>query len=264
MTARESSAEIVCLALTLSARSEITLVGNGGEAVHGLFFARLKAGDPETAGRVHAARQKPFALLLEPALWSAETGKRHLATGATLRVTLNLFSADLGESVVRAFLKKPARMALSEGFVTVQDLQVRTTSFDALMDSANPAERIRLRFISPTCFRQRGRSFVFPEPSLVFGSLLSRWNAFTASPLPETLPGNFRALLVARYRLRTALVPFSRYSIVGFTGDCEYILPKGFAESDRARILALARFAQYSGIGYKTTMGLGATSLLQM
>ena len=45
------------------------------------------------------------------------------------------------------------------------------------------------------------------------------------------------------------------YSQKGFVGTCTYYVKA--KDSSAPQVAALAEFARYSGIGYKTTMGMG-------
>ena len=99
--------------------------------------------------------------------------------------------------------------------------------------------------------------FIFPQPELVFSSLLKRWNAFSELKIPEEHAAYFPSIKVSSYDLRTQLVHFSRYKIIGFKGEVEYELPGNASEGFRREVNALADFASYSGVGAKTAMGMG-------
>ena len=64
-------------------------------------------------------------------------------------------------------------------------------------------------------------------------------------------------VIVARYSLETRYLPSSKFGQSGFQGDVTYEV-KGTPTAPEAQWLApLARFALFSGVGYKTTMGMG-------
>ena len=67
----------------------------------------------------------------------------------------------------------------------------------------------------------------------------------------------FEKIRVTRFRLKTELVNFSKYKIIGFVGKVVYELPETIDKEIKNTINALADFAFYSGVGYKTTMGMG-------
>jgi len=107
---------------------------------------------------------------------------------------------------------------------------------------------------------------VFPEPTYVFESLARQWGLFDPTSLRMASSGlTPRAIadwceehvIVARYSLETRYLPSSKFGQSGFQGDVTYEV-KGIPTAPEAQWLApLARFALFSGVGYKTTMGMG-------
>lgn len=162
-----------------------------------------------------------------------------------------------------------------------------TDSYQGLIDQYrhSPApRRVDLEFVSPTTFRSNGLNQPLPLASLVFGSLLTRWTTFTSHLLRE-LPyeqldayiGNH--VLLTQYSTRTGLVRGKAGSKeVGFTGLARFEflhasehLEKHAPELETllrtqskwfARTMGLlSKFAFYSGIGRRTTTGLGSVRL---
>jgi CRISPR-associated endoribonuclease Cas6 len=60
---------------------------------------------------------------------------------------------------------------------------------------------------------------------------------------------------ISDYDLHTTTLYFPKYSQKGFLGTCTYQLKTG--DEYVSQITALANFARYAGVGYKTTMGMG-------
>jgi CRISPR-associated endoribonuclease Cas6 len=139
-----------------------------------------------------------------------------------------------------------------------------------------PPRKINLAFPIPTAFHSGGVNLPFPLPSLVFGSMARQWEAFSGVPLPEHLPDFIEHfLMLNRYDLQTALLNFKQGSKqIGFTGTTTYeiarrnrrlerIAPDEAAHlQDEHHRLAqmthlLTHFAFYSGVGVKTTAGMG-------
>jgi CRISPR-associated endoribonuclease Cas6 len=139
-------------------------------------------------------------------------------------------------------------------------------SYEELLSAATSEHNIALHFLSPTVFRSEGkRNVLFPEPELVFGSLLNRWNAFSPVKLSTELQQCFSSqILLARYKLETGMLNFGNYQETGFTGRSSFILDDKLSEQQSRAINALADFALYSGIGAKTTMGMGQTRRIKI
>ena len=136
----------------------------------------------------------------------------------------------------------------------------RYDDFQGLWDRASREKEITLGFRSPTAFRSSGRNLVFPQPELVFGSLIARWNAYSEINPGDSLGDEWLSkVVVSRHSLNTRLLDFGSYRQVGFTGKCTFELKDSAAEEAARWMNALADFAFYAGVGAKTTMGMGQT-----
>ncbi len=142
--------------------------------------------------------------------------------------------------------------------------------------TARPPKSIRLQFATPTAFHSKSLAVPLPIPSLIFGSLLSRWNSFAPAPLSPSLTLFIDQFVEVRHcNIQTYSVTLSDGSQhSGFTGEVDFsIVPSnpGLKKRDEqlaqemrtghteyARMLGLlADFAFYSGIGIKTAQGMG-------
>lgn len=138
--------------------------------------------------------------------------------------------------------------------VTYDDLYRAT-----LQTGARGRPQVTLEFSSPTAFRSQGRTHVFPLPHLVFGSLMTRWNAYAHLPLDPDFLGTLDAYIdIDRYRLNTQMQDFGRYQLqIGFVGPCAYGARKGAPDDVVWGMRLLTQFAFFAGVGYRTTMGMG-------
>jgi CRISPR-associated endoribonuclease Cas6 len=122
-----------------------------------------------------------------------------------------------------------------------------------------------MRFFSLTAFSlgevggSGPRFGIFPEPALVFDSLLRRWNQFADQPLDNPQVWQkwvSEHVVVRRYRTKSDLWQFKHHPQIGFVGTCTYEI-KGDYPSETRKLNALADFAFFAGVGCKTTMGMG-------
>ena len=146
--------------------------------------------------------------------------------------------------------------------------------------NSTPAKKTHLSFLSPTTFRSQTVNVPLPTPSLVFGSLLSRWMSFTAHRLIDLPHDQVTAfiqhhVLISQHNIRTQLVRGKQGGKeIGFVGDVVYELAhkSDYLHNHNPSLEALLRdehiwfartldlladFAVYSGIGRKTTTGMG-------
>ncbi|MEL6527611.1 MAG: CRISPR-associated endoribonuclease Cas6, partial [Chloroflexota bacterium] len=129
-----------------------------------------------------------------------------------------------------------------------------------LVDTASTKRKISFAFTSPTAFKRTAGGFTpLPQPELVFSSLLMRWNAFAPFRLPDWLYDTVHQdIVIDTAKVQTETLAFARGykgTVTGFTGKVTYRLLCN--ENKRRYLQALACFAKYSGIGVKTTVGMG-------
>jgi CRISPR-associated endoribonuclease Cas6 len=248
-------------------------LGQQGVLAHAMLLELVRHLDPVLAERLHGSdfdRAKPFTVspflgeggevAAGPQAPQRRWGLRltWLADAVAARMEAALagpgLAARVGAQPVRVSLRPPAE----EGAVV-------RAGFEELRDPlpGRPATRVRMRFVTPTTFRSGKRNLLFPTPSLVFHGLREKWDEHAGLPLPSFPAAAFDAAVnVARYELRTALLEFGRYRQVGFWGTCEYLPLPGADPAVWAAAQALARFAPFAGVGYKTTMGMGQVRLV--
>jgi hypothetical protein len=122
-------------------------------------------------------------------------------------------------------------------------------------------DSIAFRFVSPTGFKRDGKQFFLPLPELVFGDLLRKYRKFAGGPIlpdtdTDTLAGRFE---LTRYNIRSHASKLRNDRIIrGFRGEAEY-LAQNLSEPERQLASSLAALAFFTGIGYKTTQGMGET-----
>lgn len=124
------------------------------------------------------------------------------------------------------------------------------------------AKKTEMRFVSPASFKQSGRYTIFPQEKLILQSLLTKWNALYPKYLlddADMLAEMEKGIHIVDYRLCT-----SRFLLKNTAIPCFY--GKVILEARLPIVLqelwgALLYLAPYSGIGIKTTLGMGGIEL---
>jgi len=133
-------------------------------------------------------------------------------------------------------------------------------SYSSLLEGAKPARRAALRFISPATFKRKRVDYPFPSPELVFRGLVKKWLTFSKIPPKVDLRELYDAVEIERYSLKTTKVVFSSTGkLTAFVGEISYNFSKVENEDALRWFSALLELAKWSGVGRKTTMGLGKT-----
>lgn len=249
--------------IELTCLREGQIRGMGGEALHGLFFTLLKEAKSEMADLLHKAEQKPFSISVLRG--DLSTGvERRIAWGGVARFSIRSYRKELSallEDVNAGWQNKDVR--LGTAWFNIKSVSVPRESkkryTDIYMSTSN-TEAVELRFLTPTSFRQVGTQVVLPLPELVFGSLLHKWNNNSEIPFPQEIYSDLNSIRITKHSIKTSLCHFDSYKIIGFTGEVAFVAS---AKNPLFSMFinALAQLAEYSGVGYKSTMGLGEVKI---
>lgn len=132
-------------------------------------------------------------------------------------------------------------------------------SYQQLMAAARSPTKLALGLASPVSFKRGDLHYPLPEPSLIFGNLVRRWNLFSSLQLlerPECFDVSYASFDLSSkpFHLRKG------GTILGAKGKLTFIFDGD--EETRRYYHTLLRFAFYAGIGVKTTQGMGLCRIL--
>lgn len=258
--------------LTLQATPDAQIAPNLGRATHAWFLDQVRRHDPSLADLLHEPNQEhPFTV---SNLWRGRAD-----ADGTYFLRFTSYIPELSTLLTEQILPNlPTRLLLGHAPVQVQAIATTpdahpaagTTTFAALMQEQTLAARlapfVTLRFVSPTAFHSNDLFLPLPLPRLVFEGLLRRWNATAPATLPAEL-SRFaeECVAISRHELHSERISFGdaqqHGAFPGFVGTASY----AFRVTDRywmGLIHLLAAFAFYTGVGLRTTMGLGQTRKL--
>ena len=123
---------------------------------------------------------------------------------------------------------------------------------------------LELSFKTPTSFKRDGKYVIYPDLSLIYGSLMRKFSAASEEFNmydEDTLEELVTQSEIVRYRLQTIPFPLEKTNITGFIGNiCIHI--KG-PETMARYVRMLAKFGEFSGVGIKTGMGMGAMKYIR-
>lgn len=263
---------LIAIVVRLVAERDLLLPFHAGRAVHAEVLTRLAGVDVALAGALHG-EDGPKPLTCSDIMGgrsSAEGRVLKASEGCALRVTG--LTAQVATALTTAFLEEPpAALTIAECPLRLteticeaaaDDWSGRTT-YEALAAAQltrmeRPDRQVTLDFYTPTTFKSHGVHMPVPLPSLVFGNLVDRWNAFSPIQLsPEVRRFGEEMVAISRYKLESRAVAAKNGSLrMGGVGRVTYRAIGG----DRywlGVMQMLADFAFYSGVGALTTAGLG-------
>ena len=206
------------------------------------YAALLSLAPPEFSEEVHRQQMTPLAQYYADGVW-----------------TVSL----LGSPCVTAMapvLERLHTLPLHNGPVSVRLLGVRRVeNADALL-CAPPAPKGRLLLRTPAAFKSGGQYRLLPTTHLVVQNLALRWNACLGQDCalditPDGLQTLAEGLVYRDISLQSTVCPLKGQNIPGVTGSltvCNRLSGIHAAVAD-----LLLQFAAFSGVGIKTTLGMG-------
>lgn len=276
--AGEGRPDLLSLVLTVEAEAPGLLPSWLGRAVMAGFLGAVAERDAALAEALHEDEgPRPYTCSTLCGI-PAHQGRMDVRPGARgwLRITA------LGEDLV-AFLVE--QLAWPGWRLTLEGVPFRVAAATAdpqahpwagmgrmedlaaqyLLARQEPVWRVALRFASPVAFRSGGATVPVPLPSLVFGSLVDRWNVFAPVRLPAEARRFGEACVgMARFQFRSQAVRGKgEIGHIGARGEVTYTVLR----RDRywASVLELlSEFAFYSGVGILTTSGMGQVRRLPL
>lgn len=128
-----------------------------------------------------------------------------------------------------------------------------------------PANRyLNLTFQTPTAFKSNGKYVFYPDIRMIYQSLMMKYTASSEemSMIDEdTLEQLTQNSEIIRYHLRSISFPLEGVNIPGFVGSIRLKIKGTDTMARYARMLI--KYGEYSGVGIKTAMGMGAIRLTE-
>ncbi len=267
-----------------------------GHHVQAAFLDMVHQGDQQLSDKLHQPNQRrPYTLsllqgfnhLTTTELAEAMNKNRpvEVLPGQVYWIRITTLDATVFQTFIRYLLTKARQVTVRLNNATFEvsrllaspDPQQATTSwvayssFAELYQQQMPHRLYELEFASPTAFSKGQLAWgkqlhLFPIPAETFESLARQWDSFAPSAFSlqthEQTPATIAAwcqenVIVTQYTLETRYLASNKFGQVGFFGHVTYEV-KGDPRAPAARWLTpLARFALFSGVGYKTAMGMG-------
>ncbi len=254
---REKTFSLHSLVVELAAADKGKIPATLSRAIHALVLQWLHQGSPEIAELVHQTQTSPMSL-------SGLLGNRRpkaTQPGDNFYFRISLLDGNLIEPLLNGLQQQERKPIILGKFpFVIRNIYTLpgthhlagATEYSLLAKTTTFSTEIELNFLSPTSFKQSHGIQTFPLPELVFGSLLRRWNTFAPEEYKFTdIPW---VGLVSAYELKTHALKMEGGAEIGAQGWVRY----GFKDDEQAKIAnILANFAFFSGIGRKTSMGMG-------
>ncbi len=219
--------------------------------MQGVLMERL---DSSYADKLHMAGLKPYS--------------QYIVEGSQKEWVVNTLTQEAYQKIIMPLLDKEFtnfNIEKKEIPIKIQEKELKTISKKELLDEFYSEEYnryINLEFLTPCAFRSNGKYVFMPDIRFIYQSLMNKYSAASEDMDmydEETLEQLINCSEIVRYRLKSVFFPLEGVKIPGFKGEL-CIKVKGTATMARyARLLA--RLGEYSGVGIKTAIGMGALQM---
>lgn len=117
---------------------------------------------------------------------------------------------------------------------------------------------INLDFITPTSFKSNEEYQLFPSLELIYKSLMNKYGSSGDMQMndSDTLEEMLKNSRIVKYRLKSCVFPIEKVKIPGFMGTITIKIAGKQTIANYIRMLL--EFGEYSGVGIKCSMGMGA------
>lgn len=269
--------------MTLCPKAGFELPFSEGYQLYSALLGVMKESDSAAAGHAHDSSIGSISLGPLEGRFLPGQRERHKAVDTAEKYGLSVGITDSKEieifrAIIAPLVLREGDLRLEKGEMRVEELSSSTESFEDLINSHGPIREqyLDIEFRSATLIQYKNTKVteMFPHRAAVFHSLLSKWNAVC----PEGLKMSIDRDDMSRFMIEKPLVYETRSVVVntvfdkvkgharpimrqGFSGRCQYAFAKGAPEGFKNGIVALAKFAEYSGVGSAVARGCGAVSV---
>ena len=225
---------------------------NKASVLQGVMFEKI---DTEYAEYLHSQSLHPYSQYVyceeDKLFWVINT----LDEESYNHIILKLMSADFSSfSINRDDIE-----------VKVRNKTIRVLRKEELMselDQSLSDRNIDVEIRTPMSFKQRGSYVCFPDLRLIYQSLMNRYSSISENMVmmdEDTLFQMVDNSVITKYGIRSAVFHLEGTTIPGALGYMRIRVKGPELMAKYARMLF--RFAEFSGIGAKTGMGMGAVTV---
>jgi CRISPR-associated endoribonuclease Cas6 len=232
--------------------SEQTLNYNASSLFHGIIMERVAS---TYANELHESQVNPFSQFVQAisprrSVWHVRTLNEEAYENIILPLsqTNELYLRQRGQTI------------------KITGTTIEKTSYSEMIASEyerTPRKIFRIQLHSPMTFKIKDEYQIFPDLYYIFRNLMNRFDAFS----PEVQLYDQEALThlrehtaIVEYKLRTTRFYLEKTTIPAMLGEMKVKVNGG--TNMQHLVGLLLQYAQYSGIGIKTSLGMGGCEII--
>lgn len=160
------------------------------------------------------------------------------------------------------YLKNKDLNIAIEGF---EIAEVPISVLDEIFINGKSGFLLQIKFLTPTSFKRNGSYVIFPSLDLIYKSIMNKYDALNLNSKVfdrKTLEDLCNYSSISSYNLKSTTFSLEGLKIKSFIGSITIRFTGPKTLYNFAKMLFY--FAQFSGIGIKTSIGMGAISMLDI
>lgn len=225
---------------------------NKASLLHGVIMETV---DSSYADILHGNSMNPFSMHLEKRdgkyIWIVSTVNSDAydnIIGRMLKSDFNGFHLKHNDVQIKILNKK---LKTKEKAKLINDFYEKTAE-----------KYFTIHFLSPTSFKSNGNYIFYPEVQLIFQNLMNKYSACSDKETlkdEETLEQIVKNTKIIKYNLQSVSFSLEGIRIPAFVG--KITLKVDGSEAMQRFVRLLLEYSEYSGIGIKCSLGMGAVRL---
>lgn len=225
---------------------------NKASLLHGVIMEII---DSSYADKMHANRINPFSMHLKK-----DNGKFVWIISTVNKEAYDNIIGKMLKSDFNSFYLKH-----NDVQIKVLDKTLKTNDKANLINNFYEEESgkyFTIHFVSPTSFKSNGKYIFYPELELLFKNIMNKYSACSDKETlkdEETLKQILKNTKVTKYNLQSVVFSLEGVKIPAFIGKIR-IRVDG-TETMQRFVRLLLEYSEYSGIGIKCSLGMGAVRL---
>lgn len=245
---------LASLEMVLRPMSECRITNQKASVFQGILMEYL---EKDYASQLHTNELHPYSQYIcsknEKIVWRINT----LNEEAYQNVLLPLMSTE----ITSLYSER------DELTYQVVDKNLKTTSRQKLIEEYYFGEcdrYVKINFSTPTAFKSEGRYLFWPQIDKIYRSLVNKYDIFSSNETlyeEETLAQLIQNTEIIRYNIRSTMFHLEGVKIPSFLGNVTVKIRGPQPLVNLANMLW--RYSEYSGIGIKTAIGMGASKIIE-
>lgn len=222
--------------------------------LHGVLMENINT---EYAEKLHNLQFNPYSMHLYP-------------IGSQYCWEINLITDEAVEEIAGILLNEQFNSfiikSLNNLTVVIEEKKTTIRTQNNLADtfySSESQKSLHIKFDSSTAFKQAGEYVFHPDLRLIFQNILMKYHFLFEEEKEidaDILNEITSAIKITSYHIRSSYYPIHKIRIPAFRGEIKIRIEAN--DTLKNYILMLLKFAEYSGVGIKTSLGMGSIRLL--